>query len=141
MAAGKRNGLKLRITGPDGTVHEAVSDAESVIVGSGAQAAVKILDPGVSNLHVMLKGETGGAGPAIDLGSEAGTQGGGQRVVGPKRLVPGDVLMVGGSQVEVFFGDEPAAGGQGNEGSPQGSGGHPPPRVPESVGRAPENRP
>ena len=141
MAAGKRNGLTLRITGPDGTVHEAVSDAESVIVGSGAQAAVKILDPGVSNLHVMLKVETGGSVTAIDLGSEAGTQVGGQRVVGPKRLVPGDVLMVGGSQVEVFFGDEPAAGAQVNEGSLQGSVLHPPTRVPESVGRAPENRP
>ncbi|MET0406632.1 MAG: FHA domain-containing protein, partial [Cystobacter sp.] len=99
---GKKNGLMLRITGPDGSVHEAVSDAESVIVGSGAQAAVKILDPRVSNLHVMLKVERG-AVTAIDLGSEAGTQVGGQRVVGPKTLSPGDVLMLGGSQVEVFY--------------------------------------
>ena len=133
MAAGKRNGLTLRITGPDGTVHEAVSDAESVIVGSGAQAAVKILDPGVSNLHVMLKVETGGAVTAIDLGSEAGTQVGGQRVVGPKKLAPGDVLRLGGSQVEVFFGEEPAAGAQVNGGSLQGSVLHPATRVPEPI--------
>jgi hypothetical protein len=133
MAAGKRNGLTLRITGPDGTVHEAVSDAESVIVGSGAQAAVKILDPGVSNLHVMLKVETGGAVTAIDLGSEAGTQVGGQRVVGPKKLAPGDVLRLGGSQVEVFFGEEPAAGAQVNGGLLQGSVLHPPTRVEEPI--------
>ncbi len=133
MAAGKRNGLTLRITGPDGTVHEAVSDAESVIVGSGAQAAVKILDPGVSNLHVMLKVD-GGAVTAIDLGSEAGTQVGGQRVVGPKRLEPGDVLRLGGSQVEVLFGEHSAAGAQVNEGSLQGSVLHPPTRVAEPVG-------
>lgn len=117
---GKKNGLMLRITGPDGSVHEAVSDAESVIVGSGAQAAVKILDPRVSNLHVMLKVERG-AVTAIDLGSEAGTQVGGQRVVGPKTLSPGDVLMLGGSQVEVFYGDETHAGAEVNGGSLQGS--------------------
>ena len=116
---GNKNGLKLRITGPDGSVHEAVSDAESVIVGSGAQAAVKITDPRVSNLHVMLKVETSGAVTAIDLGSEAGTQVGGQRVVGPKTLSPGDVLMLGGSQVEVFYGAH--AGAEVNGGSMQGS--------------------
>ena len=104
MAAGKKNGLMLRITGPDGSVQEAISEAESVIVGSGAQAAVKILDPKVSNLHVMLKVESTGTVTAIDLGSESGTQVGGQRVVGPRTLSPGDVLMLGGSQVEVLFG-------------------------------------
>jgi TonB family protein len=109
MAAGKKNGLTLRITGPDGTVHEAVSEAESVIVGSGAQAAVKILDPRVSNLHVMLKVESSGTVTAIDLGSESGTQVGGQRVVGPRTLAPGDVLMLGGSRVEVVFGQEDAS--------------------------------
>src|SRR3954451_17438627 len=94
MAAGKKNGLTLRITGPDGSGHEAVSESESVIVGSGAQAAVKILDPRVSKLHVMLKFESTGAGTSIVLGSETCTQVGGKRVVGPKTLAPGDVLMV-----------------------------------------------
>jgi hypothetical protein len=125
MAAGKKNGLTLRITGPDGTVQEAVSESESVIVGSGAQAAVKIPDPRVSNLHVMLKVESTGSVTAIDLGSESGTQVGGQRVVGPKTLASGDVLMVGGSRVEVLFGDEglppPPAGAAVNGATLQGS--------------------
>ncbi|WNG37448.1 AgmX/PglI C-terminal domain-containing protein [Archangium violaceum] len=147
MAAGKTNGVKLRITGPDGSVHEAVSESESIIVGSGAQAAVKILDPRVSNLHVMLKVESSGSVTAIDLGSESGTQVGGQRVVGPKTLSPGDVLLVGGSQVEVLFGDAelppPPAGAEVNGAALQGSVLHPPmqvvapaPRVPEIITRA-----
>ncbi|ABF92113.1 FHA/TonB domain protein [Myxococcus xanthus DK 1622] len=104
MAAAKNNGLTLRITGPDGSTAEAVSEAESVIVGSGAQAAVKIQDPRVSNLHVMLKVDKDGSVTAIDLGSEGGTEVRGQRLVLPTALNPGDVLMVGGSQVEVLFG-------------------------------------
>lgn len=110
MAAGKNNGLRLRITGPDGATMETIADAESVIVGSGAQAAVKIQDPSVSNLHVMLKVDKEGGVTAIDLGSESGTQIGGQRLMVPKVLEPGDVLTVGGSRVEVVFGEvEPAA--------------------------------
>jgi TonB family protein len=110
MAAGKNNGLRLRITGPDGATMETIADAESVIVGSGAQAAVKIQDPSVSNLHLMLKVDKEGGVTAIDLGSESGTQVGGQRLMVPKALVPGDVLKVGASQVEVLFGEvEPPA--------------------------------
>jgi TonB family protein len=106
MAAATNNGLRLRITGPDGSTMETIADTESIIVGSGAQAAVKIQDPSVSNLHVMLKVDKDGGVTAIDLGSEAGTQVGGQRLVVPKALVPGDVLTVGASRVEVLFGSE-----------------------------------
>ncbi|MBZ4421462.1 TonB family protein [Myxococcus sp. RHSTA-1-4] len=109
MAAAKNNGLTLRITGPDGSTVEAVSEAESVIVGSGAQAAVKIQDPRVSNLHVMLKVDKDGSVTAIDLGSESGTEVHGQRMLIPTALKPGDVLKVGGTKVEVLFGaTEPA---------------------------------
>jgi TonB family protein len=108
-AATKNNGLRLRITGPDGSTMEAIADTESIIVGSGAQAAVKIPDPSVSNLHLMLKVDKDGGVTAIDLGSESGTQVGGQRLMVPKSLASGDVLVVGASQVEVVFGDtEPA---------------------------------
>ncbi|SES99933.1 TonB family protein [Stigmatella erecta] len=109
MAAAKNNGLRLRITGPDGSTMEAIADTESIIVGSGAQAAVKIADPSVSNLHVMLKVDKEGGVTAIDLGSEAGTQVGDQRLLVPKALVPGDVLKMGSSRLEVLFGEAPAA--------------------------------
>ncbi|WP_224248970.1 TonB family protein [Hyalangium gracile] len=110
MAAAKNNGLRLRITGPDGSTMETIADAESIIVGSGAQAAVKIPDPSVSNLHLMLKVDKDGGVTAIDLGSESGTQVGGQRLMVPKPLASGDVLTVGASRVEVLFGEaEPPA--------------------------------
>ncbi|MBU8897419.1 hypothetical protein DRW03_29460 [Corallococcus sp. H22C18031201] len=116
MAAAKKNGVTLRITGPDGSIQEAVVDADSVIVGSGAQAAVKIQDPRVSNLHVMLKVDADGSVVAIDLGSESGTQVRGERLLIPTPLKPGDVLALGGSRVEVFFGEParamPPAGAQ-----------------------------
>ena len=107
MAAGKGNGLKLRITGPDGRVQEARADSDSIILGSGAGAAVRIQDPGVSNMHVMLKVANGSV-MAIDLGSETGTKVRDQRVNVPVALASGDVLYVGGSRVEVLWGEEPA---------------------------------
>jgi TonB family protein len=107
MAAARKNGLTLRITSPDGSIQETVSEAESVIVGSGAQAAVKIQDPRVSNLHVMLKVDNDGSVTAIDLGSEGGTQVSGEKLIIPTALKPGDVLTVGTSQVEVLFGEVP----------------------------------
>ncbi|XXF81010.1 TonB family protein [Myxococcaceae bacterium GXIMD 01537] len=106
MAAARKSGLTLRITGPDGSTLETIAESESVIVGSGAQAAVKIQDPGVSNLHVMLKVEKDGGVTAIDLGSETGTEVGGQKLLVPRTLVPGDVITVGRSRVEVVFTDE-----------------------------------
>ena len=53
----KKKSITLQITGPDGQVSESVSELESIIVGSGAGAAIKVTDPKVSNLHFMLKVE------------------------------------------------------------------------------------
>ncbi|MGQ0505318.1 MAG: TonB family protein [Myxococcaceae bacterium] len=101
----QKNALTLRITGPDGAVTESSSDLESVIVGSGAGAAIKLSDPKVSNLHVMLKVEKNGIVTAIDLGSESGTRIGQREIKDPVPLSSGDVLQVGTSQVKVLFGD------------------------------------
>ncbi len=106
--ASKKNALTLRITGPDGSVTESSSDLESVILGSGAGAAIKLSDPKVSNLHVMLKVEKSGVVTAIDLGSEGGTRVGNTVIKDPTVLASGDVIQVGTSQVKVLFGDEKA---------------------------------
>ncbi|MBI3183829.1 MAG: TonB family protein [Myxococcales bacterium] len=103
--ASKKNALTFRITGPDGTTLESRSELESVILGSGAGAAVKIPDPKVSNLHVMLKVEKSGIVTAIDLGSEHGTKLGDEPINNPVALASGDVLHLGGSKVKVLFGD------------------------------------
>ncbi len=104
----KKNALTLRITGPDGTTTESKSHLESIILGSGAGAAVRLSDPKVSNLHVMLKVEKSGMVTAIDLGSEHGTRLGDQVIKNPVALASGDVLVVGQSKVKVLFGDSEA---------------------------------
>lgn len=103
--ASKKNALTFHITGPDGTVSESRSELESVILGSGAGAAIKISDPKVSNLHVMLKVEKTGVVTAIDLGSEHGTHVGATRLKDPIELSNGTVLKLGASQVKVLFGE------------------------------------
>ncbi|MFZ5468447.1 MAG: TonB family protein [Myxococcota bacterium] len=103
--ASKKNALTLRITGPDGQVSESKSELESVILGSGAGAAIKLSDPKVSNLHVMLKVEKNGVVTAIDLGSEHGTLVGQTRIKDPVALSSGDVIKLGASEVTVLFGD------------------------------------
>src|SRR5690606_9458220 len=107
----KNSVLTLRITGPDGTVNEARSEQESIILGSGIGAGVRLLDPQVSNLHVMLMRESDGRVMAIDLGSERGTLlGGERRLTDPTSLRDGDVLQLGGSRVCIHFGEGAAAG-------------------------------
>jgi len=100
-----QNALKLRITGPDGSAAESQSNAESIIVGSGAGAGLRLKDPEVSNLHLMLKVERGGV-TAIDLGSERGTRLDGQLLRAPVALSSGDVLQLGGTELKVSFGEE-----------------------------------
>src|SRR5258705_13464419 len=102
----KKASITFRNSGPDGTTSESSSDLESVILGSGSGATVKITDPRVSNLHAMLKVEKTGTVSVMDLGSEHGTTVKDQRIKDPITLASGDTLNIGGSQVKVFFGDE-----------------------------------
>lgn len=101
----KKTSITLHITGPDGAVSESTSELESVIVGSGAGAAVKVTDPGVSNLHCMLKVEKDGSVTVIDLGSESGTRLKDAVVKDPTVVASGDVINIGGSRVKVVFGE------------------------------------
>jgi hypothetical protein len=105
----KKNALILRITGPDGGTVESSSEMENVILGSGVGAAVRLADPKVSNLHVMLRVERNGVVTAIDLGSEHGTRVGDRVIRDPVALSSGDTLFVGATQVKVLFGDEGTA--------------------------------
>ncbi len=117
--------LRIRIIAPDGTAREWVPGVESVILGSGTGAAVKISDPAVSSLHLLLKAEQQGV-TAIDLGSESGTWIGDRRIMTPVALSSADVLRVGSSRVRVFFeGSTPA---------------HPVPVMASPIGAAPAVR-
>jgi TonB family protein len=97
--------ITLQITGPDGTTTETVSELESIILGSGAGAAVKVADPKVSNLHCMIKVETDGHVTVIDLGSESGTTVKGQPVKNPVAVASGETIAMGASKVKLVYGE------------------------------------
>jgi len=101
---GNKVSLRLRIRKAGATVREGNFEQESLILGSGDGAAVRLEDPRVSNLHLMLKVETGGV-TAIDLGSEHGTRVGNELIRQPVPLRPGDVIQLGNFEIEVSFGD------------------------------------
>ncbi len=93
--------LVLKIVGPDGAVQEVTKEgADSIILGSGLAAAVKVEDEKVAGLHCMLKLE-GGAVSLIDLGSETGTKVRGEAITAPTAVKVGDVIEIGATKVEL----------------------------------------
>ncbi len=104
----KKTSITLQITNPDGSVTESTSELESIIVGSGSGASVKLTDPKVSNLHCMFKVEKDGAVTVIDLGSESGTKFKDQTVKEPALVASGETVMIGESKVKIVYGEEKA---------------------------------
>ena len=104
----KKTSITLQITNPDGSVTESTSELESIIVGSGSGASVKLTDPKVSNLHCMFKVEKDGAVTVIDLGSESGTRFKDQTVKEPALVASGETVMIGESKVKIVYGEEKA---------------------------------
>lgn len=98
--------ITLQITNPDGSVTESSSELESIIVGSGSGASVKLTDPKVSNLHCMFKVEKDGHVTVIDLGSESGTKFKDQAVKEPALVASGETVMIGESKVKVVYGED-----------------------------------
>jgi TonB family protein len=101
--------ITLQVTNPDGSVSESTSEVESIIVGSGAGAAVKVSDPKVSNLHCMFKVERDGSVTVIDLGSEGGTTLKERLVKEPLIVASGESVSIGASKVKVTYADNAAA--------------------------------
>ncbi|MFT3708952.1 MAG: TonB family protein [Archangium sp.] len=97
--------ITLSITNPDGSVTESSSEQDSIIVGSGSGAAIKVTDPKVSNLHCMFKVEKDGSVTVIDLGSESGTKFKDQTVKEPAVVASGEIVMIGESKVKVTYGE------------------------------------
>ncbi|AKU90568.1 putative abductin-like protein [Vulgatibacter incomptus] len=93
----------LKITGPDGGSRDVAVDKESLTVGSGPSANVRVEDPSVSSIHLMIKWEAG-AVHAIDLGSESGTRFKGNTIGDPTALQSGDVVEIGKTRISVSFG-------------------------------------
>jgi hypothetical protein len=96
------NKVTFEITSPDGKTSESTSDLESIILGSGDSANVKVTDPKVSNLHCMVKVAADGTLVVMDLGSAEGTKIANESVK-EKAITSGEVLEIGASKVKVVF--------------------------------------
>jgi len=79
-----------------------------LVVGRGAEADLRINDPGVSRRHAEFRVTTGRDGPelsVVDLGSTNGTLVDGKRVT-EARLKGGSVVRIGTTDVTVRLADE-----------------------------------
>jgi TonB family protein len=93
--------ITVHVTGPDGSTRASRSTLESIVLGSGPEAAIRIADPLVSSAHCLIKIDAEGGALLIDLGSERGTHLEGRPIGAPVRLQPGQRFAIGGSQAWV----------------------------------------
>jgi len=92
--------ITLDVTGPDGVTTSTSSHEESLIIGSGAGAALQVVDPLISSLHCMLKLERGRV-TVIDLGSASGTRVRDRVIREPVVLESGETIAMGASKIRV----------------------------------------
>lgn len=88
--------IRFQITMPDGKTFETSFESDSVLIGSGPSAVLRLDDAAVSSIHAVVKVGAEGALTIIDLGSEAGTTVNGSEVTEAVALKSGDVLGIGG---------------------------------------------
>ncbi len=101
--------VTLRLTTVEGTVRDVPLKEEMLVLGSGPAAGLRVHDPAVSSLHLLLKRHRDTV-LAIDLASEAGTQVADTPLQAPRALRHGDVIRLGRSRLTVYFGTAPAIG-------------------------------
>jgi TonB family protein len=99
--------VTLRLTTPEGAVRDVSLTEEMLVLGSGPAAGLRVHDPAVSSLHLLLKRHRDTV-LAIDLASEAGTQLGDAALQAPCALRHGDVIRLGRSRLTLYFGAAPA---------------------------------
>jgi TonB family protein len=87
--------IGLSITQPNGKAFDASYDSDSVLIGSGPSAVLRLEDPEVSSIHAVVKVTPEGVVTIIDLGSEAGTTVNGSAVTEPVQLKLGDRIGLG----------------------------------------------
>ena len=100
--------VTLRLTTAEGAVRDVALTEEMLILGSGPAAGLRVHDPAVSSLHLLLKRHRDTV-LAIDLASEAGTHVGDTPLQAPRGLRHGDVIRLGRSRLTVYFGAVPAS--------------------------------
>ncbi len=98
--------IRLRVVPPAGEPWDYVPRGEAVVVGRALECDLVIADAFLSRQHARLV-LAGGGWRVEDLGSRNGTQVNGRRIEGQRPLVPGDVVSLSGSTLEVHGGDGP----------------------------------
>ncbi len=93
--------IGLQITTRDGKASDAVHDSDSILIGSGPSAVLRLEDQDVSSIHAVIKVTPEGVVTIIDLGSEAGTTVNGSAVTEPVTLKVEDEIQVGGVKIKV----------------------------------------
>jgi hypothetical protein len=93
--------IGLQIYLRDGRSIDAVHDSDSILIGSGPSAVLRLDDPNVSSIHAVIKVTPDGHVTIIDLGSEAGTAVNGHAVSEPVSLKVGDQITVGGARIVI----------------------------------------
>src|SRR5215469_15996705 len=101
--------VTLRLTTAEGAVRDVPLAEEMLVLGSGPAAGLRVHDPAVSSLHLLLKQHRDTV-LAIDLASEAGTQVGDTPLQVPRALRHEDVIRLGRSRLTVYFGVGPVVG-------------------------------
>jgi hypothetical protein len=101
--------VTLRLTTAAGVVRDIHLNEEMLVLGSGPAAGLRVNDPAVSSLHLLLKRHRDTV-LAIDLASEAGTQVGDAPLQAPRALRHEDVIRLGRSRLTIYFGAAPAVG-------------------------------
>ncbi len=95
------NTIGLQIAAADGKTSDAVFDSDSILIGSGPSAVLRLDDPDVSSIHAVVKVTPEGEVTIIDLGSEGGTTVNGNAVTEPTTLKMGDEIAVGGVKLTI----------------------------------------
>ncbi|MBI4818252.1 MAG: AgmX/PglI C-terminal domain-containing protein [Deltaproteobacteria bacterium] len=97
--------ISLEITFPDGKTLSKQFDSDTVLIGSGPSAVLKIEDAEVSSIHAVIKLQGEDIVTIVDLGSDAGTKVNGTPVTEPVTLKSGDLIALGRIQVKIRFGE------------------------------------
>jgi TonB family protein len=95
--------IGLHIIMPDGRTLAREFDSDTILIGSGPSAVLKLDDPEVSSIHAVLKATPEGVVTVVDLGSEAGTTVNGRAVTEPMAVKSGDELALGRVRIKVLL--------------------------------------
>lgn len=101
--------IGLHITTPDGKSVDRDFDSDTILIGSGPSAVLKIEDAEVSSIHAVIKASSEGQITIVDLGSEAGTSVNGKAVSEPITLKDGDEIALGRVKLKLRLGEAAAA--------------------------------